>query len=350
MRWTVFCRVIDNFGDVGLAWRLSAGLAARGESVRLALDDQEPVSWLAPAGARDVALGTWREAAVEDADVWVETFGCGMPQQPVPSPGRVLVNVEHLSAEAYVDRSHAKPSPRFDAGGATTTTWFYYPGFRPANGGLIREPRLLETRRRFGRGLDWLRARGIARRADERCVSLFCYANIALDACLDALSRSPTLLLLTPGPATQQVISCLGAGLRRGSLRAVALPVLSQVDFDLLLWSGELLFVRGEDSLVRAIWAGVPFLWQLYPQDATARAAKLHAFVDVFLDGAGSELSPLRRLFAIWNGLAPAEEFASTLDSIDMAVWSKRSLEFRASLAGRPDLCVSLIRFATGKR
>ncbi|HZV93004.1 MAG TPA: elongation factor P maturation arginine rhamnosyltransferase EarP, partial [Caldimonas sp.] len=330
--------------------RLSAGLAARGESVRLALDEQESLSWLAPSGAPGVAVGTWREAAVEDADVWVETFGCGMPPQASPSRRRVLVNVEHLSAEPYVDRSHAKPSPRFDADGATLTTWFYYPGFRPANGGLIREPGLLDSRRRFGHGIDWLRARGIEKGAGERCVSLFCYANDAFEACLDALSRSPTLLLLTPGPATEQAILCLGPDLRRGSLRAVRLPAMPQVDFDHLIWTGDLAFVRGEDSLVRAIWSGVPFVWQLYPQDDEARAAKLHAFIDLFLEGAAPELAPLRRLFAIWNGLVPAEGFVSALDAIDMAVWRRRCLVFRERLAARPDLCELLVEFAAQKR
>ena len=30
MQWDVFVRVIDNYGDVGVCWRLACGLAARG--------------------------------------------------------------------------------------------------------------------------------------------------------------------------------------------------------------------------------------------------------------------------------------------------------------------------------
>ena len=132
--------------------------------------------------------------------------------------------------------------------------------------------------------------------------------------------------------------------------RAVRLPHLPQAEFDRLLWSSDLLFVRGEDSLVRAIWAGAPFVWQLYPQDDVARAAKLHAFVDLFLDGTGPDLAPLQRLFSIWNGLAPAGEFAAALAAIDMATWQQHCLAFRERMASQPELCASLIDFAAGKR
>ena len=56
MRWTLLCRVVDNFGDVGFAWRLAADLAARGERVRLAIDDARALAWLAPEGAAGVEV------------------------------------------------------------------------------------------------------------------------------------------------------------------------------------------------------------------------------------------------------------------------------------------------------
>ena len=31
MLWDLFCRVIDNHGDLGVCWRLARDLAARGE-------------------------------------------------------------------------------------------------------------------------------------------------------------------------------------------------------------------------------------------------------------------------------------------------------------------------------
>jgi uncharacterized repeat protein (TIGR03837 family) len=92
-------------------------------------------------------------------------------------------------------------------------------------------------------------------------------------------------------------------------LRCVALPWLSQPDYDRLLWSCDLNFVRGEDSFVRAQWAGVPFVWQIYPQHDGVHAAKLDAFLDRMLDGAGlAAATALRRLWRAWNGLGDAAQ------------------------------------------
>jgi uncharacterized repeat protein (TIGR03837 family) len=351
MRWTVFCRVVDNFGDIGFAWRLAADLGSRGEAVRLAVDDASVLRWMAPEGAPGVEVESWQSAASAPADVWVETFGCGFPESAVASAtAGVRLNVEHLSAEAYVERSHGRPSPRFDADGQPQPLWFFYPGFSDRTGGLIREPGLLERRRRFGDGHDWLRRLGIERREGERCVSLFCYRNPALADGLDALAAAPTLLLLTPGTATEQAEALLGPRLRRRHLRAVRLPGLDQNDFDRLLWSCDLNFVRGEDSLVRAIWAGVPFVWQLYPQDDGAHAAKLDAFLARFLEGGTAALAELRALFAIWNGLAASAGLHSAFASLDAEIWAAQCRRFRERCAGLSDLTSALLDFAASRR
>jgi uncharacterized repeat protein (TIGR03837 family) len=351
MQWTVFCRVVDNFGDIGFAWRLAADLGARGEDVRLAVDDASALAWMAPRGAPCVEVVAWASAADAPADVWVETFGCGLPDGARTGKPPVRIDVEHLSAEAYVERSHGRPSPRFDADGPAQPLWFYYPGFTGATGGVVREPGLLETRQRFGAGRDWLARLGVEPDEGERCVSLYCYGNAALDGALDALAATPTLLLLTPGPAAEQTSALLGPKLRRGRLRAVRLPALEQTEFDRLLWSCDLNFVRGEDSLVRAIWAGQPFVWQLYAQGDGAHAAKLAAFLGRFLQDAPAPLAAgLGALFASWNGLgAPVDAFAA-LDPVLVPAWTEHCRRFRDRLAGLADLGSALIEFAASKR
>jgi uncharacterized repeat protein (TIGR03837 family) len=355
MRWDLYCRVVDNFGDAGVAWRLAAELARRGERVRLAIDDPRPLVWMAPGGAPGVEVGPWEAMAEAPADRVVELFGAGLPESAkeaaaAATPPTLVVNLEHLSAEAYVERSHGLPSPQVLASGRTLTTWFYFPGFTSRTGGLLRESDLLVRRSAF-EAEAWLASLGIQVRDGERRVSLFCYPNEAVASLLEALATEPTLLLLTPGHAADQVAGQLGSGLARGGLRAVRLPALSQPDFDHLLWSCALNFVRGEDSLVRALWAGVPFVWQLYPQPDGAHAAKLDAFLDLFLAGADADLSrSLRRLFARWNGIGassgplelpePALEFA----------WLRHCRARRDDLASRIDLATSLMEFAASKR
>ena len=355
MRWSIFCRVVDNFGDIGFAWRLAADLAARGQELRLAVDDPAALAWLAPRGAERVEVVDWKAGATPADEVLVETFGCGFPEAVMAQLSTaqrlpVCINVEHLSAEGYVECSHGLASPRFTAAGAPLPTWFYYPGFSDRTGGLLREPHLLEQRRSFGDGHDWLAARGVGRRAGERCVSLFCYRNPALNALLSALCEQPTLLLLTPGPATEQALALLGPGLQRGQLRAVRLPALAQPDFDRLLWSCDLNFVRGEDSLVRAIWSGTPFVWQVYPQDDGAHAAKLEAFLDRFLQGAPTPLAcGLRESFRAWNGLGEAAT-APLVALPDATTWEGHCRLWRDRLAEQRDLGSSLLEFVASKR
>ena len=353
MQWDLYCRVVDNFGDVGIAWRLAADLAGRGESVRLAIDDAGALSWLAPEAARGVEVVGWHDGPSPAPDVVVELFGAGRPPNAWPADVAtpVLVNLEHLSAEPYVERSHALPSPSARPGEPASTTWFFFPGFSEATGGLLREPGLVERRRGFGLGDDWLKSIGAAARPDERRVSLFSYRNDAVPDLLDALAAAPTVLLLAPGPAAEQVAGALGPALRRGALRALRLPMLAQADYDRLLWSCQLNFVRGEDSFVRAFWAGAPFVWQLYVQEDGAHAAKLDAFLTRFLAGAPPALAAaLRALFARWNGVGTGSLAPPMSEPTLRAAWLAHCAHWRDGLAAQDDLVTRLLRFVESKR
>jgi uncharacterized repeat protein (TIGR03837 family) len=129
------------------------------------------------------------------------------------------------------------------------------------------------------------------------------------------------------------------------------LPRLAQTDFDRLLWSCELNFVRGEDSLVRAIWAGAPFVWQLYVQDDGAHRAKLDAFLDRFLAGAPASLqTAVRSTSACWNDVAEGSLAPLSGDPALHAAWSAQCLRWRDALGAQTDLATRLIAFVEAKR
>ena len=356
MQWDLYCRVVDNFGDIGVAWRLAADLAGRGETVRLFADDARALGWMAPHGAAGIAVHAWHSAEASCADVVIELFGAGLPDAvshgvALASRPPVCINVEHLTAETFAARSHRLPSPRPAANGGTTTTWFFYPGFESGTGGLLREPGLLAARARFEGGPAWLAAQGITAVPGERLVSLFCYGDSAVAELVDALAPEPTLLLLTPGHARTAAEAVLGPSLRRGRVRAAALPHLDQPGFDRLLWSCALNLVRGEDSAVRAVWAGAPFLWQLYRQDDGAEVPKLEAYLSAMLHGASPALARmLGAAFREWNQLSGARGLAEALAPAAFTQWQAHAAAWRQRLAAQDDLASQLIEFARARR
>ncbi|MFN9708272.1 MAG: elongation factor P maturation arginine rhamnosyltransferase EarP [Burkholderiales bacterium] len=285
MIWDVFCHVIDNWGDIGVCWRLTADLRARGEDVRLWINAPESLSWMAPQ-AQGVFLWNKHTVWPEPGDVVIETFGCELPEKFIQRMAQknrppAWINLEYLSAEAYVQRSHGLRSPQQGAVSGLAK-YFFYPGWVHGTGGLLREQDLFTRQARFD-APGWLESKGIRPHPDELKVSLFCYAHTpVLPSLFKALQIQQTMLLVTAGQADEAVRTCIGDNTQIGLLRIVRMPRLSQKEFDHLLWACDVNFVRGEDSFVRAQWAAKPFVWQIYPQSDQAHVPKLEAFHELW--------------------------------------------------------------------
>ena len=374
LQWDIFCKVIDNFGDIGVCWRLAADLANRGQRVRLWVDDGSALVWMAPHGCEGVQVLPWTEfidVKVLDTapcDVLVEAFGCDVAPEFIAACPRISlaagqngssnplwINLEYLSAERYVARNHGLTSLVSSGPAAGRQKVFYYPGFTAGTGGLLRELDLQERQAAFDRAA-WLKQLGIDWQG-ETLVSLFCYEPPALAQLLDDLNRNgingkPARLLVAAGRATAAVkalktvknIHQIGLQPNRygGEQLSISyLPQLTQIDFDHLLWASDLNFVRGEDSLVRAIWAGKPFVWQIYPQDDGAHGPKLEAFLDLMA------ASPnLRAFHQVWNGLANQ----ALPPVVDMAHWQQMATNNRTQLEHHRDLTTGLLEFALKNR
>ena len=373
-RWDIFCTVVDNFGDVGIAWRLARQLAGEHAiTARLFVDDMQALARLAPEidaamseqCARGVDVRRWSGAkadfAADPAEVVVEAFGCGLPPAylaAMTARGRapVWINLEYLSAESWIEGCHGLASRHPTL---PLTRYFFFPGFTAWSGGLLRERDLLLRRDRFradshAREALW-RALGIDAPAPEALiVSLFCYSNAPLPSLLDAWAESdlPVLCLVPEGLGSAMLELCTGgSGLRagkrftRGRLVLAVVPFVAQDDYDTLLWACDINFVRGEDSFVRAQWAARPVIWHAYPQTENAQRLKL----DAFLARYGAALPPdpaaaLRSLSLAWNGKGDAgaawQPFAATLPALRIHAKS-----WASSLAAQRDLAEGLVRF-----
>jgi uncharacterized repeat protein (TIGR03837 family) len=363
MHADIFCRRVDNYGDIGVCWRLARRLRqAGGWRVRLWMDDlpafgrMEPRCDPAPEIQEidGIAIVSWspRPPALTPGDVVIEAFACDPPENfraAMRLHPPVWINLEYLSAESWVESYHRLPSPQSDG----LMKYFFFPGFTPATGGLLREPDLGLRRDRF-QGSPEARAAFLreldvpADHAGGRIATLFCYPDAPVEALAAALDSDPApTLLLVPDGVAPRLQARTGAGTR--SLRIARIPFLPQDDYDKLLWCADLNFVRGEDSIVRAGWAGRPLVWQIYPQADDIHLGKLDAWLDRYRPPPEA-----RRLIRAWNtGAGPDALAQAWRDAIAAPAWSAWREAARAWDAGQsagPDLAAKLIDFCAELR
>jgi len=323
-RWDIFCRVVDNYGDVGVSWRLARQVAREhGKRVRLWLDDLTVLEKLRPGveSGRErkeidgVEVRRLDSPSDEVADVVIETFGCDPPESYVLAMARRdpkprWINLEYLSAEDWVEGSHALPSPNPRL---PLVKHFFFPGFTPRTGGLLREDSLLVRRDEFqaDEGAQQAFWRSLAGRAppdNTLKVSLFSYLGAPVESLVRACVRSPgaVWLVATHGTQTGNLRSLLEKanaarkpGGKRRQTEIIEIPFLAQDRYDQLLWACDVNFVRGEDSFVRAQWAGRPFVWNIYPTDDGAHWVKMAAFLARYTEGL--ERAPTAALTGLWE-------------------------------------------------
>jgi uncharacterized repeat protein (TIGR03837 family) len=323
----IFCKVVDNYGDIGICWRLARQLQREhGVAVTLWVDDLASFRRICPQVASDaerqqvdaVAVRHWRSqdeafAPHDVADIVIEFFAVDIPATYIQAmaartPRPVWLNLEGLSAEDWVEGCHRLPSmhPRLPL-----TKHFFFPGFTEKTGGLLRETGLDGARDAFQADPHAMAAvlgqLGVTQaEMAARKVSLFCYPGAPVAALFHAWEHGEGALtcLVPEGVAVQAVERFLGtqasagAVAQRGALTVRVIPFVSQQDYDKLLWSCELNFVRGEDSFVRAQWAGRPFIWHIYPQDENLHHVKLRAFLHRY----APRQAALQALSLRWNG------------------------------------------------
>lgn len=389
--WDIFCCVVDNFGDIGVTWRLARQLKQEGAlpaqesevQVRLWVDDLASFARICPG--LDPALESqwvdgihiqhWHETLPADtipARVVIEAFACELPAPFVaqmasqPSPPCWL-NLEYLSAESWVEDCHGLASPqRLESqslGSLSLNKYFFFPGFTARTGGLLCERGLIIERERWqqdeaGLNAYWASLGLPPKQQHELRVSLFTYESAALTSLVECWCQgaTPVTLLLPLGRSLNDVLT--GAGLadaiptaragdllRSGNLAIKLLPMTDQAGYDRLLWSCDLNLVRGEDSFVRAQWAARPFLWHIYPQEEQAHMVKLDGFLDHYLAELPTATSQWLRGFshALNQGENTREWWAQWPDHA--AIWQQHGRHWSHKLLQDGDLVTRLVKF-----
>jgi uncharacterized repeat protein (TIGR03837 family) len=369
----LFCKVVDNYGDIGICWRLARQLEQEhGVAVTLWVDDLRSFQRMCPEVAVDcdvqrigsVTVRHWRDqdgvfTADDVADIVIEFFACDIPPAYIAAmaertPHPVWLNLEGLSAEEWVEGCHALPSPQ----ARSLTKYFFFPGFTGKTGGLLRESGLAQQRQAFQQDAAamaaFLSRFGVtpAEMAALK-VSLFCYPQAPVAALFDAWQSSDKAItcLVPEGVAVDAVEKFLGrtaqagTSASRGALTVRVLPFIPQPDYDKLLWACDLNFVRGEDSFVRAQWAGKPFIWHIYPQDEDLHHVKLNAFLQRYT----ATTKNLSEFSLSWNeATKKAVNWRSlwALFEADMPKIAIMATDWQHQMLANGDLTSNLLKFA----
>ncbi len=374
----IFCSVVDNFGDIGICWRLARQLVAeKGCHVLLYVDDLQSFARICPvldtqAQKQQLAGVTvlhWQAlvapqdllsaAELSQVDCCIEALACTIPAEflnalAAANPAAIWLNLEYLTAEDWAAGCHGLPSPQQ---GVRIKKYFFFPGFTTDVGGLLREEAVVPQARALQhhsllRQQAWQQL-GLQPPAEgTRVMSLFAYSQSGIASWLQLLSEDmiPNLLLVAEGALAQSLrgqepeLAATGK-MQRGSLTLQILPFVPQPDYDLLLALCDLNFVRGEDSVIRAHWAGKPFIWQIYRQAEAAHLDKLQAFLQLMLADAPETLAELIKALHLafeqeQNFAALWPEFIRNYDAIQML-----TLRWQQKLLAQQDLASNLVRF-----
>lgn len=365
-RWDIFCKIVDNFGDIGVCWRLAKQLdAEHGIGIRLWIDDLNIAKLLIPAIdtsqrtqlVDNITIAVWDEhTRFEQAAVTViEAFGCELPTKymSLMQPNNIWINLEYLSAEPWIEGFHAKNSKR-----GHLTRHFFFPGFTKATGSLLREHDIVENNQKIASNnqlqSDFFRQLNLP--LDEGStalkISLFSYPHAPISDLLSAMADSATKIsCYVPATSILPTIAeffgkksiATGEHLHRNNLDLHVLPFLSQADYDKLLASCDINFVRGEDSWIRAIWAGKPFVWQPYLQTEDTHLIKLKAFLDMFYSGCEDTAKQANTaMHSAWTSeqitVSTWQDYLDNISTLKTFMAQQTS-----ALASQPDLATNLV-------
>jgi len=269
----IFSRFIDNYGDISIPLRLAHGLYIdHGVTSNVFLTSNELTQKILDKNLFNeniniIDIDNMDNNFLPNANI-VTIFDTQMPisYEAKLTNKNLLINYEYFSAEQWVDDYHLRESIN-----KKYKKIFYIPGVSEHSGVPIYA----------------INDKGLYRskRFESNTINFFCYFNENIEASIKVLRIN-----------FPQYDSVLHDRFEKDKSRGKNL--LSFNDFDKALSNSLINFVRGEDSLIRAILAGSPFIWQPYIQENGLHITKLNAFLDHYF----ISLPPqLREIFLIWN-------------------------------------------------
>ncbi len=362
--YDIFCAVIDNYGDIATCWRLALQLNQRhGIQVRLWVDDLNALKHLYPETNEhsaeqqlnqiDVCLWSTPFPNIKPAPVVIEAFACELPinyRQAMLKQASLCINLEYFSCEDWVLGCHGLRSFQSDG----LHKYFFFPGIVSGTGGVIYEVDYEQQRLAFtlNEQLNWFERWQLPRaHASSVRISLFGYENKAMISLLEQAADYPVHIeFYCPmsklcHELTSHFDPCpvsAGNSYTLGNATIHFIPFLPQSEYDRLLWSCDLNFVRGEESLIRGLLSAKPLIWHIYPTEDQAHWIKLNAFINTL-----TLPNSLAKLTRDWNAQSPLSNVHEVLSQLSEL--ESHALTTQKSILSMGDLSVNLVSFIESK-
>ncbi len=359
--FTILCKVVDNFGDIGFVYRLAKNLVQLNpqREIRVAVDNlaafNKIESRVDPALAKQVlevacadslqaqesagkagnegkpktaaetksvgkpknggrlrifdatnAAVCAREWTKKPARVILECFQCGRPDwlEALLFDGvtrALIINIDYLTAEDYAEEFHRLKS---GTRSPLVRKVNFMPGFTAKTGGLILDAAAETASKPKSAPAT---ENGFITKTAGPQILMFSYPK----------DFSPIIRAILRWNKAAQVNLAQGAGKKSflaanenclqdqkaGGLFVRELPFLSQEEWDKNLYAQDILFVRGEDSLSRACLSGKPFVWQAYLQDDNYQLVKVRALLERMRPHfAADDFCAVENFWLLYNG------------------------------------------------
>lgn len=286
MNITVLCKVVDNYGDVGVVYRLIRQLnRIRPEvNINLVIDDLTSFNKLNDRiipkksfqkideysvydwNNFDFCYERFKENDGEKLEIILECFQCGRPdwmekilfEDKLERTVNILM-IDYLTAEDYAEDFHCLNSLTRSS---KVKKINFMPGFTNKTGGLT---------------LDEQWETPVVR--DENGPTLIFTYERNWDSLVRALNKSDIdKVFVAQGRGFESFMESV---CRVGDRKSIynALSYLNQTDWDKMFKNCSLLFIRGEESMSRACLSGIPFVWHAYPQSDEYQLVKVKALL-----------------------------------------------------------------------
>lgn len=362
---TVLCKVVDNFGDIGVVWRLCCQLSNQikkenlTSKINLIVDDLASFNKICNSVdsnksfqiVENINIFNWNDEKLcydefskndgENLSVILEVFQCGRPlwmekilfEEKLNRTVQIIM-IDYLTAEKYAEDFHCLQSLTRSSKVQKVN---FMPGFTNKTGGLIIDS-------------EW---EHFCDYKNNKTLLCFTYDR-NWDALANACKKSNYIekVLIAPGKGFESLKKSFYSNfIKDSNLKIEELSFMNQNEWDKMLKNCGVLFIRGEESMSRACLSGIPFVWHAYPQSDEYQLIKVRALLErMSVHFKCEDFKIIEKVWILINSAeseVEQEVFEKAIldffDNAEKLVYGFR--EFALDLRKNGDLCSNLMTF-----